>query len=224
VLVLSGEPGIGKSALVDYLMSAADGFCVLRATGVEVEAKFAFAGLHALCLPVLDTFRRRAQELPADTQRFLLVASAGHAGDAETVWRAVDSMGVDKEAAEPAAEAGLVELGARVRFRHPLMRSAVYRASPPAQRRAAHRALAAATHPMADPDRRAWHLAAATVGPDEQVAEELQRSAGRAHERGGAAAAAVTLERAAATSPCTAAEALSQVASRSQSSISRIPR
>jgi DNA-binding CsgD family transcriptional regulator len=113
------------------------------------------------------------------------------------VWRAAERLGIEAEAVAPAADAGLLVIGERVTFRHPLVRSAAYRAAPPPERRTAHQALADATDPQADPDRRAWHRAQATVGPDEDVASELERSAGRAQARGGLAAAAAFLERAA---------------------------
>jgi DNA-binding CsgD family transcriptional regulator len=145
-----------------------------------------------------DSFRGRLEVLPAATQRLMLVAAAEPAGDPALVWRAAERLGIGAEAVAPAADAGLLTIGERVTFRHPLVRSAVYRAAPPPDRRAAHQALAGATDPQADPDRRAWHRAQATLGPDEDVAAELERSAGRAQARGGLAAAAAFLERSAA--------------------------
>jgi DNA-binding CsgD family transcriptional regulator len=145
-----------------------------------------------------ESFRRRLEVLPAATQRLMLVAAAEPAGDPALVWRAAERLGVGVEAVVPAADAGLLMIGERVVFRHPLVRSAVYRAAPAADRRAAHQALAGATDPRADPDRRAWHRAQATPGPDEEVAAELERSAVRAQARGGLAAAAAFLERSAA--------------------------
>src|SRR5580700_8446714 len=144
-----------------------------------------------------ESFRRRLEVLPADTRRLMLVAAAEPAGEPALVWRAAERLGIGAEAVTPAADAGLLTIGERVTFRHPLVRSAVYWAAPPADRRAAHQALADATDPQADPDRRAWHRAQATPGPDEDVAAELERSAGRAQARGGLAAAAAFLERAA---------------------------
>src|SRR5580700_9720464 len=141
-----------------------------------------------------ESFRRRLEVLPAATQRLMLVAAAEPAGEAALVWRAAQRLGIGAEAAWPAADAGLLVIGERVTFRHPLVRSAVYRAAPAPDRRAAHQALAGATDPRADPDRRAWHRAQATPGPDEDVAAELERSAGRAQARGGLAAAAAFLE------------------------------
>jgi DNA-binding CsgD family transcriptional regulator len=145
-----------------------------------------------------DSFRRRVEVLPAATRRLMLVAAAEPAGEPALVWGAAERLGIGAEAVAPAADAGLLTIGERVMFRHPLVRSAVYRAASPADRRAAHQALADATDPQADPDHRAWHRAQATPGPVEEVAAELERSAGRAQARGGLAAAAAFLERAAA--------------------------
>ena len=145
-----------------------------------------------------ESFRRRLEVLPAATQLLMLVAAAEPAGEPALVWRAAERLGIEIGAVAPAADAGLLTIGERVVFRHPLVRSAVYRAASPAERRAAHQALADATDPRADPDRRAWHRAQATPGPDEEVASELERSASRAQARGGLAAAAAFLERSAA--------------------------
>ena len=145
-----------------------------------------------------ESFRRRLAVLPAATQVLMLVAAAEPVGEPALVWRAARGLGIEIGAIAPAADAGLLTIGERVVFRHPLVRSAVYRAASPADRRAAHQALAAATDPRADPDRRAWHQAQAALGPDEDVACELERSAGRAQARGGLAAAAAFLERSAA--------------------------
>src|SRR6476646_8938175 len=130
-----------------------------------------------------------------ETQRLLLVAAAEPVGDPVLVWRAADRLGIAVQAA--AETDGLLAIGARVTFRHPLVRSSVYRAASLEDRQAVHRALADATDPEVDPDRRAWHLAQATPGPDEDVAAELERSAGGAQARGGLAAAAAFLDSAA---------------------------
>ena len=156
------------------------------------------SGVPGLPGRIEESFRRRLEVLPAATQRLMLVAAAEPAGEPALVWRAAGRLGVGAEAVAPAEDAGLLAIGERVKFRHPLVRSAVYRAASPAERRAAHQALADATDPQADPDRRAWHRAQATPGPDEDVASELERSAGRAQARGGLAAAAAFLERSAA--------------------------
>jgi DNA-binding CsgD family transcriptional regulator len=158
---------------------------------------------HAPPLPgrIEDSFRRRLAPLPARTRQLLLVAAAEPAGEPVLVWRAADRLGIGVGDATPAVAAGLLEFGARVRFRHPLVRSAVYRAAAPEDRRRVHQALAEATDPDVDPDRRAWHRAQAAPGPDESVATELERSAGRARGRGGVAAAAAFLERAAELTP-----------------------
>jgi DNA-binding CsgD family transcriptional regulator len=145
-----------------------------------------------------ESFRRRLADLPSPTRRFLTVAAAEPTGDPVLVWRAAARLGVGSQDAWPAIEAGLIDIGARVSFRHPLVRSVAYRDAGLADRQAAHGALAEATDPVTDSDRRAWHRAEATSGPEESVAEELERAAGRAQARGGLAAAAALLERSAA--------------------------
>ena len=142
------------------------------------------------------SFRRRIDVLPEQTRRLLLIAAADPVGDPALVWRAAARWGVGVEAAAPAVDASLVEFGTRVRFRHPLVRSVIYGSALPQERQQAHGALADVTDAQEDPDRRAWHRANAAPGPDEDVAEELERSAGRAQARGGVAAAAAFLERA----------------------------
>ena len=142
-------------------------------------------------------FRLRIEALPGDTRSLMLVAAAEPTGDPVLVWRAAGRLGIPASAAAAAQADGLLETGTQVRFRHPLVRSAVYSSASLPQRRAAHRALAEVTDAGRDPDRRAWHLAAAAAGPDDEVAAELERSAGRAQARGGMAAAAAFLQRAA---------------------------
>jgi DNA-binding CsgD family transcriptional regulator len=144
-----------------------------------------------------ENFTRQLEALPAQTQRLVQLAAADPTGDPVLVWRAAGRLAIGAGAAEPAAEAGLAEFGARVRFRHPLVRSAAYRSASVQTRQQLHGALAEATDPAADPDRRAWHRAEATPGPDEEVAAELEQCAGRAVSRGGLAAAAAFLERSA---------------------------
>ena len=143
--------------------------------------------------------RRRVESLPTETQQLLLVAAAEPVGDPVLVWRAAGQLGIGVRAAANTDE--LLTIGTRVTFRHPLVRSAVYRAASPEKRQAVHGALADATDPNLDPDRRAWHRAQATPGLDEDVAFELERSAGRAQGRGGLAAAAAFLEHAVALTP-----------------------
>ncbi|MEU7848923.1 AAA family ATPase [Micromonospora parva] len=163
------------------------------------ELAFGFGGHTATPLAgrVEEGFQHRIAALPADSRRLLLTAAVEPIGDVSLLWRALSRLGVGPAAAVSAEAAGLVELGTRVRLRHPLVRSAVRRSAEPAELRAVHRALADVTDPLQDPDRRAWHRAHAAVGPDEEVAGELERSAGRAFARGGRAAAAAFLERAA---------------------------
>ncbi len=138
-------------------------------------------------------YLRRFRDLPEATQRLMLLAAADPTGDATLVWRAAQVLGVGVDAVAPAASEQLLEIGARVRFRHPLVRSAAYRAATAEDRRAAHAALAVATDGDLDPDRRAWHRAHAASAPDRAVADELMKAASSAHRRGGVAAAAAFL-------------------------------
>jgi DNA-binding CsgD family transcriptional regulator len=148
-----------------------------------------------------QSFRQRIEQLPAETQRFLLVAAAEPVGDPNLLRAAAGRLGLAADALGPAETAGLLRVRRRVTFRHPLVRSAVYGSATDDDRREAHRAIAEVTDPETDPDRRAWHQAAASVEPDEDVAAELERSAARAQARGGVAAAAAFLERATALTP-----------------------
>ncbi|MEU4562172.1 AAA family ATPase [Actinoplanes sp. NPDC023936] len=146
-------------------------------------------------------FRRRLAGLPAETRRLLLLAAAEPVGDPVLLWRAAHRLAIPLTATVPAEDTGLLHVDVRVRFRHPLVRSAAYRAASPTERRRVHAALAEVTDRRRDPDRRAWHRAQAAAGPDEELAAELIRSAGRARLRGGLPATAAFLERAAALSP-----------------------
>jgi DNA-binding CsgD family transcriptional regulator len=148
-----------------------------------------------------NSFARQLDALPGQTRRLVQLAAADPSGDRSLVWRAAGRLAIPADAADPAVQAGLVEFGDWVRFRHPLARSAAYRSASFSDRQQMHAALAEVTDPIADPDRRAWHLAQAATGPNEEVAAELERSAGRAQARGGLAAAAAFLERATALTP-----------------------
>jgi hypothetical protein len=145
-----------------------------------------------------ESFLRRLEPLPVETRRLLLTAAAEPFGDVSLLWRAANRLGLGPDAAAPAEAAGLVQIDTLVRFRHPLVRSAVYQAASRPDRQEANRALAESIDADIDPDRRVWHRALAAPGPDEDVAVELKRSADRAQARGGIAAAAAFLERAAA--------------------------
>jgi DNA-binding CsgD family transcriptional regulator len=158
---------------------------------------FGLPGATPLAGRIERNFQRRILALPDQTRRLLLLAAADPSGDPVLVWRAAARLGIGTEAAAPAAEAGLAEFGTRWRFRHTLVRSAAYRSAAADKRRQAHGALAAVTDPRLDPDRRAWHRAQAAPGPDDDVAAELEHSAGRARARGGLSAAAAFLQRAA---------------------------
>ena len=166
------------------------------AAPAELAGGFGLPG--ALPGRIEDSFRRQIDALPAQARRLLLVAAADPTGNPALVLRAAGRLGIGRQAAGSVVAAGLAEFGARVRFRHPLVRSAAYRSAADGERQEAHAALAQAIDPAADPDRRAWHRAQAAAEADEDVATELERSANRAQARGGLAAAAAFLERAAA--------------------------
>ncbi|MFC3737146.1 helix-turn-helix transcriptional regulator [Paractinoplanes deccanensis] len=163
------------------------------------ELAFGFGGCGTAPLEsrVEQGFRRRIAALPAETRKVLITAAVEPVGDVLLLRRALERMGAGPDAAAPAEIDGLIEIGTAVRFAHPLVRSAAWRSADLSELREAHRVLAEVTDAERDPDRRAWHRAHATAGPDQEVAAELERSAGRALARGGRAAAASFLERAA---------------------------
>ncbi|WP_338023442.1 ATP-binding protein [Amycolatopsis vastitatis] len=171
-------------------------------TAAELAGGFGSPDARPLSGQLEEGFLRRVRSLPAETQRVLLIAAAEPGGDVALVRRAARRLDIAADdAAAPAEAAGLLTLDTWVRFRHPLVRSAAYRAAPTRDRQAVHRALSEATDAQADPDRRAWHLACATAGLDESVAAGLERSADQARARGGVAAAAAFLARAAQLTP-----------------------
>lgn len=202
VLTVPADPRV-----VDQFLAEAQGnpLAVLELTRGSGAAAFVegFAPPHPneLAKTMEERFRQRVDRLPEETQRLLVLASADPLGDPLLLWRAAARLGIGTHAATPAVEDDLIAFGARVRFRHPLVRSAVYRSAAEDQRRAAHAALAEATDAAVDAERRAWHRAEAASGPDEDVASELEAYADRAQTRGGMAAAATFLERAAELTP-----------------------
>jgi DNA-binding CsgD family transcriptional regulator len=167
----------------------------------ELAGGFALPDAGGVAAQIEDVYSKRMRGLPAQTQQLMLLAAADAVGEPTTVWLAAEILGIPVDAAVPAANEELLEIGTRVRFRHPLVRSAAYRSVSPDERRAAHRALAAAIDPETDPERRAWHRAHAAGGPDDEVASELEHCAGVAQTRGGFAAAAALLEWAADLTP-----------------------
>ena len=170
-------------------------------TPTQLAGGFGLPAAVPLSASIEESFTRRLAGLPGDARRLLLLAAADPVGDTALVLRAAQQLGIPESVAETVEAEGLLEIGARVVFRHPLVRSAVYGAAGLKERRDVHRALAEATDPEVDPDRRAWHRAQAASMPDEDVAAELERSAGRAQARGGLAAVAAFLERAATLTP-----------------------
>ncbi|MEV8608080.1 AAA family ATPase [Amycolatopsis sp. NPDC051373] len=163
----------------------------------ELAEGFSLAGATTIPRRIEQRYQARLAQLDSDTTRLLLIAALEPQGDPVMLWRAAGLLDIGAEAAEPALAAGLIEIGTHVRFHHPLVRSAIYQAAAPSERRRAHWALAQVTDPATDQDRRAWHVAQAAEAPAEEAAEELGRAACRAQSRGGMAAAAAMLERAA---------------------------
>jgi DNA-binding CsgD family transcriptional regulator len=170
-------------------------------TRTAVAGGFGLPGSMPLISRIEQGFVRQLDPLPGETRQLLLLAAAEPVGDVTLLRRAAELLGLEADEAAPAEAAGLINIGARVRFRHPLVRSAAYRAASVPDRRDVHRVLAEATDAQLDPDRRAWHRAHAAARFDETVAGELERAAGRARDRGGIAAAAAFLERAAELTP-----------------------
>lgn len=181
-------------------------------TSAELAGGFGRPDAQPLASQIEQSFARRVRSLPEPAQTVLLTAAAEPLGDTMLLLRATRLLGLETNAGAPAEAAGLVDLGPPVRFRHPLVRTAIYRAAAPADRRTVHRVLAEATDPAADPDRRAWHRAHATADADEDVAAELVSSAGRAQQRGGVAAAAEFLRRATELTPDPATRAIRALA------------
>jgi len=207
VLLNSVVPGVLDARVRDQIVAETRGnpLALLELTrGLSAEqlaGGFGLPGAGPLTGRIEESFRRRLGALPAQTRRLLRLAAADPTGDPSLVWRAGERLGIPVQAAAPAAEAALAEFGARIRFMHPLVRSAAYQTASLPERQEVHRALAEVTDPAADPDRRAWHRAHAAAEPDEDVAAELESSAGRAQARGGVAAAAAFLERATTLTP-----------------------
>ncbi|MDA0159899.1 LuxR C-terminal-related transcriptional regulator [Solirubrobacter ginsenosidimutans] len=206
-LLASVIPGRLDERVVDRLLAETHGnpLALLELprglTAAQLAGGFAIPRPLSLQGRIEQSFLQRLKALPPNTQRLLLTAAAEPLGDPALLWRAAERLQIAGLGLEPAVSAGLLEVGQRVRFRHPLVRSVVYRTATPPERRRVHRALAEATDAQVDPDRRAWHLAEAAERPDEAVATELVRAADRAQARGGLAAAAAFLERAAALTP-----------------------
>jgi DNA-binding CsgD family transcriptional regulator len=202
-LLLANVPGPLDAAVCDQIVKESRGnpLALLelpRTWNVaDLAGGFGLPSSQPVAGRIEQSYIRRLRRLPSDTQLLVLMAAAEPLGDRVLFHRAAETLGIDIAAAGPAQDGGLLTLGGRVEFAHPLVRSAAYRSAAADDRHRVHRALADATAAETDPDRRAWHRARATVGPDEEVAAELERSADRAQARGGVAAAAAFLQRSA---------------------------
>ena len=200
-LLETAIPGRLDDAVIDRLVAETHGnpLAIIELprglTPSQLAGGFGLPVSVTLAGQIEESYRRRLAKLSPDSRRLLLIVAADSTGDSGIIWRAAECLGIAEESAEPLEDDGLVEFGERVVFRHPLVRSAVYNAAAPKDRREAHRALAEACDKNSDPDRRAWHRAQARVRPSEAVAAELEASAERAQTRGGFAAAGAFLER-----------------------------
>jgi len=207
VLLSLANPGVLDDRVAARILAEARGNPLALqelprgSTPAELAGGFGILDALPLASRIEETFLRRIRTLPKETQRLLLVAAAEPVGNVSLLWRATERLGIELEAATPAEHEGLLGVGAHIRFRHPLVRSAAYRSASPTDRQEAHRALAEVTDFAIDPDRRAWHLAHAATGPDEAIAVQLEQSADRAQGRGGVAAAAAFLQRATELTP-----------------------
>ena len=206
-ILASSMPGRVDESVRDRIVAEAGGnpLALLELpkawTPSAIAGGFGLPDSVAVPVRVEESFRRRLSSLPEHSRQLLLVAAAEPVGDPALVRAAAERLGIAADAAGPAMAAGLLDIRTDIGFRHPLVRSVVYREAAISDRRRVHAALAETTDATLDPDRRAWHLAAASTGPDEEVASALEQSAGRAQARGGMAAAAAFLRRAAALSP-----------------------
>lgn len=153
-------------------------------TQTELAGGFGLPGLSTFPQRIEEIFRRQLLPLAAPTRELLLVSAADPVGDPVLTWRAAGMLGIGVGAAAPAATAGLLEIDSYVRFRHPLLRSVIYRSASPEQRQTVHRALSEATDPTADPIA-APGTAPKPPGPDDEIAAELELSANRAQTRAG---------------------------------------
>ncbi|MDQ1458910.1 MAG: hypothetical protein QOI08_394, partial [Actinomycetota bacterium] len=205
-LLVSALPGRVDAGVLDRIVAETRGNPLALLEGprglTPADVAGGFPMLRSLSLTgrIEEAFFHRYRALPEQTQLLLLLATAEPVGDPALLWRAGASLGVGVADAAAAEAEGLVTIGTRVVFRHPLVRSAIYNAGSIHDRQQVHGALALATYPT-DPDRRAWHRAASSSGPDEAVAADLECSAGRALDRGGVGAAGAFLERAALLTP-----------------------
>ena len=212
-LLLENLPGPVDAAVCEQIIAESHGnpLALLELprtwNTAELAGGFGIPARQPVGSKIEQSFAKRLRLLPAETQLFVLAAAAEPLGDPLLLHRAAENLGLDPAASGPAVDAGLLDVSGRVEFAHPLVRSAAYSSATADDRQRVHRALAEATDPERDPDRRAWHRARAAPAPDENVAAELERSAGRAQARGGVAAAAAFLERASALSPDSAKRA-----------------